>query len=88
MSEKIKEKYVRPKTQRVSGSVPLPINEQLDYWASLAGMQKGAFISIVIQLGLQAWIRAYAPEKTLSPEDWAKITKGMNHEENNNEKAD
>jgi ribosomal protein L30E len=74
--------YEKPKTVKVAGSVTVPINEQIDHYAGLAGMTKTQFLGVVMQLGLQAWIRSYAPEKLLTPDDWAKIVKLGDEEKN------
>lgn len=67
--------YEKPKTFKVTGAVPLPINEEIDRWAATAGMSKSQFVSVCIQLGLRSWIRSYAPESLLTPEEWAVIAK-------------
>ena len=67
--------YEKPKTFKVTGAVPLPVNDEIDRWAATAGMSKRQFVSVCIQLGLKTWIRTYAPERLLIPEEWAAITK-------------
>jgi len=69
--------YEKPKGFKVSGIVPININVEIDKYAGLAAMSKTQFIGVLVQLGLNAWIRAYAPEKMLSPEDWARIVEGL-----------
>ena len=69
--------YEKPKGFKVAGNVPLPVNVEIDKYAALAAMSKTQFIGVLVQLGLNAWIRAYAPEKMLTPEDWARIVEGM-----------
>lgn len=67
--------YEKPKTFKVTGAVPLPVNDEIDRWAATAGMSKRQFVSVCIQLGLKTWIRTYAPERLLIPEEWAAVTK-------------
>jgi hypothetical protein len=73
--------YEKPINFKISSSIPKPLNEQVDHWAAVAGFQKGQFISLLIQLGMQAWLRVYAPEKLLSPDEWARIVKAVGDEE-------
>lgn len=69
--------YEKPQVFRIAGAVPIPVNEEIDKYAGLAGMSKSQFIGLLVQLGLSAWIRAYSPEKTLTPDVWAKIMEGV-----------
>jgi len=72
--------YERPKTFKVAGGVPLPVNEQLDHYATLAGMGKNQFVALCIQLGLQAWRRIYEPEKLLDSDAWEKILRSYDEQ--------
>jgi len=74
--------YVKPKSFRISGAVPVEINEQVDIYAAKAGMTKGQFVSLCVQLGLQAWRRIYEPEKLLDAETWDRIIKSQSAGEN------
>lgn len=69
--------YEKPKVFKVSGGIPYSVNEEVDKYASLAGISKMQFVGILVQLGLNAWIRTYSPEKLLSSTDWEKLIEMM-----------
>lgn len=78
-------KYEKPLGFKVTSTIPKPLNEEIDHWAATAALRKSEFISLLIQLGMQAWIRAYAPEKLLSPDEWATIVRAVEGENAKNE---
>ena len=73
MAFKKEKGYNRPKGFKVGTTIPTPINEQIDRLAAGIGMSKSGFVSMMIQLGIQAWLRSYSPEKLFTTDDWEKI---------------
>jgi hypothetical protein len=62
-------------TVRITGRVPLELNDQIEKMSLQLGMGKTAFISLCIRAGINSVIRSINPEKMLSTEDWEKILK-------------
>lgn len=69
--------YQKPKVFRIAGAIPVPVNEEVDKYAALAGISKNQFVGLLVQLGLNSWIRAYSPEKVLTAQDWARIMESV-----------
>lgn len=63
----------RLKTLRVAGRVTPEVNQEIDKWAGYLGLQKTAFLSLCIRIGLNGVVRAVSPEKLLETDDWKKI---------------
>jgi len=55
-------------TFKVSGRVPVDVNEKLDKWYKKLGVTKSVLISMCIQAGINNVIRAISPEESISPE--------------------
>lgn len=68
-------KKLMASTVRISGRVPIELNDQIEQMSLQLGMGKTAFISLCIRAGINAVIRSVSPEKMLSTEDWEKILK-------------
>jgi hypothetical protein len=60
---------------RVWARVTPNINAELDKWSEELGVSKTNLISICIVAGLKGVIRMTAPERLLTPEEWAVIAK-------------
>lgn len=53
--------------------LPLDLSEKLDKYAERLGMTKPMLIILAVRAGLDALIRALAPEDALTTERWAEI---------------
>lgn len=68
-------KKLMASTVRITGRVPIDLNDQIEQMSLQLGMSKTAFISLCIRAGINSVIRSINPEKMLSTDDWEKILK-------------